>query len=248
MPEAAVNYVLGYGSLIDRASRLATTPRAFAAYPVIVDHLARGWWSHGRPIGFSTCFLGATADPDARCNGVLYPVSDVDLEETDRRESIYSRTAVSPEQLTFLDGRKALASDATVWYYAITDPASAGAEAPSARFPIVQSYIDVCLNGCFEIEALYPLAAEAEFARMFLTETRDWGPYWVNDRPFPRRPASSTPRAIQIDALLHEVMPDLFAQIELESAVRGATTAPRQEVSHGPATHFGHRTTRSMTS
>jgi hypothetical protein len=216
IPDAGTNYLFGYGSLIDRASRMATTPRAFAAYPVIVADVARGWWSYGRPIGFSTCFLGAANLAGARCNGVIYSVSDSELEETDRREAIYKRAAINPEQLTFLDGRKTLAHDATVWFYALPDGLTTSAEKPSARYPIVQSYLDLCLNGCLEIEALYPLAEEAGFTRMFINETRDWSPFWVNDRSYPRRPFATISRAGLIDTLLNEALPELFAQIQIE--------------------------------
>ncbi len=214
----SANFIFGYGSLIERASRTSTTPSAWAAYPVIVEGVARGWWGTGAQVGFSTCFLSAIIDPKGRCNGVVYPVTTAELEQTDRREWFYERTALDTHAITFLDGRRSPPEDAKIWVYALKEGSPTQDHRPSAKFPIVQSYVDVCLNGCFEMETLYPLAKEADYARMFVQETRDWGTYWINDRIYPRRSFNMTPRASQIDALLNELLPDLFAKIQLEPA------------------------------
>jgi hypothetical protein len=42
-------YIFGYGSLIERESRMATWPSAQFASPVIVKGVARGWFDHRRP-------------------------------------------------------------------------------------------------------------------------------------------------------------------------------------------------------
>ncbi|HUY75390.1 MAG TPA: gamma-glutamylcyclotransferase family protein [Ktedonobacterales bacterium] len=214
-PQTRTNYIFGYGSLIDRASRISTTPQAWAAYPVIVEGIARGWWSRGTPIGFSTCFLAAIGATGGRCNGVIYPVSPTELEQTDAREAIYERIRIDPAKIIFLDGRRSLPDDVAVWYYSLPSGTSLADNRPSAKYPIVQSYVDICLNGCFDLETLYPLAQEQGFARMFVAETRDWSRYWVNDRPHPRRPFATVPRALQIDALLNDVLPDVFPHIQI---------------------------------
>lgn len=210
------HYIFGYGSLMDRASRTATTPQAWAAYPVIVQDIARGWWIYGTPIGAKGCFLSAMATPGARCNGVIYPVSDVELAQTDQREVTYDRVPIKPENITFLDGRRALPDGADVWFYSLPQGASVEHSRATAQYPIVQSYVDTCLNGCLELEMLYPLAQDQQFARMFITETRDWSRHWVNDRLYPRQPFIAVPRSLQIDTLLHELLPDLYSNIKSE--------------------------------
>jgi hypothetical protein len=59
---------------------------------------------------------------------------------------------------------------------------------------------------------------------MFVQETRDWSAFWVNDRVHPRRAFATVPRAFQIDALLSELLPDLFEHIQIEPAKWSADT------------------------
>lgn len=218
MASKVQHYVFGYGSLIERESRTRTTPHAEHAPPVIVRGVQRGWWSHGTDIGFSTCFLGAKILPSAECNGVIYRVSDEELAQLDERESMYDRVQVAPEHITLLDGRNQLDSDAVVWVYAARQTTQNTFQQPTPRFPIVQSYVDICLNGCLEVEAEYPQAKAIGYARKFVQTTQDWSRYWVNDRLYPRRPFIFVPRAFQIDRLLHEEVPQHFSQIQIEPA------------------------------
>jgi hypothetical protein len=73
---------------------------------------------------------------------------------------------------------------------------------PSNEHPIVQSYVDICLNGCLEIGATYPLFKQANFAQRFMETTRNWGTPWINDRIYPWRPFVHVPRASAIDSLI----------------------------------------------
>ena len=83
----------------------------------------------------------------------------------------------------------------------------------------MQSYVDICLNGCLEIEATYPLAKEAEFAETFLKTSTNWSKYWVNDRIYPRRAFIYIPNASKIDALIKKVLgEEIFSSIEIEPA------------------------------
>jgi hypothetical protein len=77
---------------------------------------------------------------------------------------------------------------------------------PVGDGPIVQSYVDVCLDGWLEIEAMYAPAKTANFAERFVRTTTNWGPPWINDRLYPWRPFIHVPRAWQIDTLLREVL------------------------------------------
>src|SRR6185437_8481839 len=67
-------YVVGYGSLMQDASRARTTQQAGPAHPVEVAGYRRGWFERGSPVGFSTTFLGVIADQQGRLNAVMYKV------------------------------------------------------------------------------------------------------------------------------------------------------------------------------
>ncbi len=209
------DYIFGYGSLINRESRMRTTPDAFDAAPVIAKGLARGWWVRGQRPGLGPCFLAVEVQADAVCNGVIYPVSTDGLAATDRREASYHRVQVPPGNLTMLDGSAATAVDGVVWAYVADRDAR---QNPDPNYPIVQSYVDICLTGCIEVQETYPLAAEAGYAKMFIEETADWSIYWENDRLHPRRPHQYVPRAFEIDRLLSMHLTDLFAKIKLAPA------------------------------
>lgn len=208
------DYIFGYGSLMEQASRTRTVPSARVAAPVIVQNIARGWWIHGNPVRWSITFLGAQVATGAQCNGVVYPVSAFELAHNDRREARYTRVQIPAADIQFLDGSSGLPAEARVWFYSVPSELRT---VPDQQFPIVQSYLDICMNGCFEMEETYPLAKEVGFTEMFMAQTQDWNRYWVNDRLYPRRPYAFVPRARQIDQALNNHLPDLFAQIQLES-------------------------------
>lgn len=215
------NYIFGYGSLIETESRTRTTPQAVAASPVIVQGVERGWWAHGSPVGYSSCFLGArmSSNPNARCNGVVYKLSNAELEALDRRENMYERLLIPHESIRFLDDPVSKSLDGKTWIYAMPEHKSGNESKPTAQYPIVQSYVDICLNGCLEIEEAYPAAKDMKFAELFIETTLDWSHFWVNDRLYPRRPFIFVPRCFMIDALLNTALPALFSQIQLEPAI-----------------------------
>lgn len=199
-------------------SRARTSPHAGIAHPVEVEGYERGWFEHGSPIGFSTTFLGVRPEPRARMNAVIYAIEARELAATDARERSYCRSLVPLASVKELDARFALPGDAQAWIY-VTD-ASRIAMA-DARYPIVQSYVDVFLSGCFEQEERYSVR---NFARECIATTTGWSSHWVNDRIYPRRPFIHQPRAGEIDALLAATIPREFASIRLDA---GATAAPR---------------------
>jgi hypothetical protein len=71
---------------------------------------------------------------------------------------------------------------------------------PTAAIPMVESYVDICINGCLEIEALYRTAAG--FTQEFIKTSTGWNKYWVNDRLYPRRPFIYSPNSSAIDQAL----------------------------------------------
>jgi hypothetical protein len=204
-------YIFGYGSLIERQSRIATWPSAEFASPVVVQGVARGWFDQTDVPSWSPTYLGGIADEGAESNGVIFRVTPAEFDSYTQRETGYKPTEIAPSQITMLDG-SSTAPDGDIWYFANTRK-----RFPSDVHPIVQSYVDVCLDGCLEIEAMYPRAKQANFAERFVRTTSNWGPPWINDRIYPWRPFVHVPRAWAIDALIRKVLgQEMFAQITLK--------------------------------
>jgi hypothetical protein len=204
-------YIFGYGSLIERQSRMATWASAEFASPVVVKGIARGWFDQTDVPSWSPTYLGGIADDRAECNGVIFRVTPAELDSYIQRETGYRPTKIDPSQITMLDGNST-APDGDIWFFANTQK-----RFPSDVHPIVQSYVDVCLDGCLQIEATYPTAKQAKFAERFVRTTSNWGPPWINDRIYPWRPLVYVPRAWEIDALIRNVLgPEMFAQITLK--------------------------------
>ena len=80
---------------------------------------------------------------------------------------------------------------------------------PSVNYPILQTYIDVCLSGCLE--------HGEEFAREFVETTFKWSPFWLNERELARRPWVHQKEYVRIDRLLAELVPRYFRHRKLES-------------------------------
>jgi len=211
-------FIVGYGSLMEDESRKRTSPRAGPAHPVDLAGFERGWFERGSATGFSTTYLGVRPDSRARLNAVVYAVEPEEIGATDARESSYCRSAVLPASIAVLDPGFALPDNAQLWIY-VTDPRRVAP--PDARYPIVQSYVDVFLSGCLEQEERFHVS---DFARRCIETTTGWSEHWVNDRIYPRRPFVHQPRAGAIDRLLSSTVPGEFDSIRLEA---GATAAPR---------------------
>jgi hypothetical protein len=205
-------YIFGYGSLIEQSSRLRTTPRAICVLPATVSGFARGWWARTGSVGFSTTFAGAIPDSSASINGVVYAVTQQELEDTNKREQGYTPTDITGV-IQILGGD--YKPKDKVWMY-VNDfkPGQREESLPSPEFPIVQSYVDICLTGCLQIQGAFPDDA-GDFARMFIESTQAWSSYWENDRVNPRRPFVSVPQASTIDGLLAKFLPEDFSKIQL---------------------------------
>jgi hypothetical protein len=188
-----------------------TWPTAEFAYPAVVKGIARGWFNQTEGSSWSPTYVGGVPEEGAECTGVIFPVTADELDSFSRRESGYRPTRIDRSQIAMLDGSSA-PPDGDIWYFANIDK-----RLPSAEHPIVQSYVDVCLNGCIEIEAAYEQARRSNFAEQFIRTTAHWGPPWINDRIYPWRPFVHVPRARAIDALIRKVLgDDMFAQIKVK--------------------------------
>lgn len=210
-PDASrTQYIIGYGSLMQDESRKRSSPQAGEAHPIELQGYRRGWFSRGSSLGPSTTFLGAVQDAASHLTAVVYEVDPAEVLATDKRERSYCRAAVPASQVKPLGPVFQLAPDAQAWIYVSRGPSI---QLPSAKFPIVQSYVDVFVSGCLEQEERSGVAG---FARECILTTSGWSEHWVNDRLYPRRPFVYQPKARAIDHLLSKELPQYFGRIKLE--------------------------------
>jgi hypothetical protein len=203
-------YVVGYGSLMDADSRRHTLPEAGDGLPVAVQGYERYWGLNGPKIGFGTTFLVARPLEGATMNAVAFRLPDADaVQAYDARERSYCRALVPRESLQLLTLEDL--PDGQFWIYLRSEPTG---ERPSERYPIVQSYVDLFLGGCLELQERFDLP---EFARGCVETTRGWSGHWVNDRLHPRRPWVYQPRALSVDRVLTGALPELYpGEVEIE--------------------------------
>ena len=212
------NYIFGYGSLIENESRMRTTPEAATVYPVIVKGFKRGWFARTGENSLSTTFLGCIQDEESLVNGVIYKVSEDDLFKIDKREQGYIRKLIDISHVNFLFNIDD--NNVEIWIYTneFENIKQLENNLPNKNFPIVQSYVDMCINGCLEIEENYEKAKEIQFTKLFIESTEYWNKFWANDRIFPRRPFIYQPNANTIDTFLKNFLKEktLFNQIYIE--------------------------------
>ena len=196
--------IFGYGSLMDRRSRCSTIPDATFAIPAYVKGLARSWNMRSQRSPSTMTYLGATFIATKECNGVLFKTPNTALKNLDRRERNYQRERLDPNQIRLLD-TSAEVPDGDIWVYI-----SPSEKAPDASFPIVQSYLDICLNGCLEIEQEFGSSRACSFASDFIQSTANWSTHWINDRRCPRRPQAYITTTRTSDILLSEYQAEFF--------------------------------------
>lgn len=202
-------FIIAYGSLMESNSKKATDNRSGENKPVWVEHYQRGWFSKGLSDGFSTTYLGVIKSKHAHFNGTIFNLPAANsFKNYDAREKYYCRVLVTPRDIHLLTGKKLPRGQ--FWIYELKPELLAP---PSATYPIVESYVDIFLAGCLEIEEKYHLR---NFAAACVNTTSDWSLHWVNDRIYPRRPSLYQPRAATIDKLLQQQIPQFFQQIKLE--------------------------------
>jgi hypothetical protein len=214
------DWIFGYGSLIDVASRTLTDPLIGPARPAIVEGLRRGLVGARRTdAGYDVCRGGA---------GRARHLRRRDLREGRRNrranhgEHKYVFAKLDPAAITALDGGS-IDLDVTYGYYRQRDPH----EPPDEQAPITLSSVDIVMSGCLLVEQIFPLAAKARFMAHFVKSTSDWSTHWVNDRAYPRRPMSDQPATPAIDTCLAELLPTEFAGFA--SNDRCATGRPHRD-------------------
>ena len=193
-------YIFGYGSLLERASRTRTNSDAIGAWPARVVGFERGWFHQSKDFVGSTCtFLGAVEAASKTINGVIYAVAD--FESTKEREVGYTATPIHPGRIEMLDGGPDWNPGMTVYIFLSNPDSISKTKEPTSEIPMVESYVDICINGCLELEALYR-KVNGSFTKEFIDTTSGWNGYWVDDRIYPRRPFIYTPNAGAIDKAL----------------------------------------------
>jgi len=186
------NFIIGYGSLMERDSRISTNPAAYRVEPVMIKGFQRIWGHNGK--NYKTTFLTIIEKQDSQVNAIFYPLSIQGLQKLDEREKSYCRVKVDTNNLNFY-GRKVKVSNTNFWVYAAN---TARLQEPSESHPIAQSYVDIFLNGCMQIQQEYKIET---FAKDCVETTSGWSEHWVNDRVHARRPFQ-LPNAYKIDQLL----------------------------------------------
>jgi hypothetical protein len=185
--------VFGYGSLINADSRAVTgvSGRAVAAR---LRGWQRSWNVTATKLGMTA--LGITPASDAAMNGVVVQVSEGEIHRFDERERGYARREVFRSSCTSYRGDGL--PEGRIWVYVPEQPRE-----PTEECPIAQSYVDVVLSGCLDID-------EA-FAREFVRTTTNWHGCPFDDRERPQYPRAirdlPRERIAAIDRILKEEVP-----------------------------------------
>lgn len=202
---------VGYGSLMERASRTRTAPNTGEAMPAIVTGFERSFSSPGSPVGFSTTYLGVQTSPDEEMTAAVYRIYEAaDIKATDARERGYCRVGVDPAEIRLLDGSDVI-NDGQYWIYVNKPERRAYA---TERLPLVQSYIDIFVTGCQQLSQS-AIKFDGDFVAACILTTKGWSEHWVNDRIYPRRPFIYQPNAGSIDRVLQQHVPQ-FESIRIE--------------------------------
>lgn len=204
------HFVIGYGSLMEKASKDRSWPSSGVGLPVRVRGFERSWSARARTIGFGATLLGVARKDGADMVAALFRVLDpADFRAGDARERAYCRVEIAPSHVTLLDGSR-MPSEGKIWIYLLQPDHRRPAD---ARHPIVQSYVDIFLSGCIGLSHL--VVEDLDFLAECITTTQAWPLHWVNDRIYPRRPFHQ-PNATRIDEILHRKLPRQFEAIRIE--------------------------------
>jgi hypothetical protein len=211
LPDQPTQFVFGYGSLINSTSRNATAGKIVPAIPVRVS-AAFGYiraWVNRSSSGFTGLGLRKprTNEKASTINGVLYPVEGADMAKYDVREQGYTRVELPRDEIEPMSWQQ-LPASGRIWVYipvkADGEP-GVGLPGASAEFPLLESYVDVVVEGALEYSET--------FAHELLETTSDWSDFWLNDRELARRPWVYNPASSQVDALL-KATPEAAAKLE----------------------------------
>jgi hypothetical protein len=139
---------------------------------------------HGR-MGVEACHVGTTSGHRRRARRVASHRARqgcrlVGAEAAVPSDAIHLRLRIA-DQLRVPQGRL------RIWVYVPVRPDGApgeGLPGPGAAYPLLQSYIDVVVEGALEYGP--------DYAREPIETTADWSSYWLNDRELAPAPGSMT--------------------------------------------------------
>lgn len=193
-----------------KTSLQRTLPFVNEIEPIYLNNYVRSWNAlEDKTVTVSTTYLGINKVLDKKTSGVIFEVEHQFLSTLDKREFLYTREKVAFENIEFLANNKLdIQPEDEIWIYITSNP-----QKPSKKSPIIQSYVDVCISGCMELEEEFNLE---NFAQNFIQQTTNWSDHWVNDRIFPRAPHIHEPMAYNIDKLLFANVPQHFKNITIE--------------------------------
>ncbi len=201
-------FIIGYGSLMKEESKREDGANVGENFPIYVTGFERGWIEHSTDKRFGTTYLGAKAKPDAKMNAVYFKLTvPAEILNYDKRENTYCRIRVPREKIQSLAGIPL--PEGEYWIYTTI----ADETLPSSQYPLAQSYVDIFLSGCFELEKKFKLA---DFAKDCIKTTGSWSGSWVNDRVYPRTAIDNIPYVAEVDSLISETLPEYYNLIKIE--------------------------------
>jgi len=203
-------YIFGYGSLLSASSRSRTLLEEVPITPVLLHGYRRVWNVRADQLGGGISFLGLEPNPESKCNGILFEVNESQFERLVARESGYQQITLPLDSFEMQQqtGKPAVQEVTTFCYQSD--------HRPSDAYPIVQSYLDLCLEGCLELENRFERFEKGQVCKAFLELTEGWSKSWINDRLYARRPWVHTPLAEQIDQAIKEHLPQYLAHITIQ--------------------------------
>ena len=188
-----MNYLLSYGSLMNRYSREFYSGLVGDVIPVVLKGWSRGWCTQYPDEAAS--YAGAYPSPGSLLNTVLV-ATEID-DGIRQREREYRFTELDRNQFDLRSEQQGdfTAGAARYWICQTANPGIA-----DQATPLPQSYVDTCLLGCLES------GGEAD-ALELVEQTSGWDGVWVNDRQFsrpiyPRGALVSNSNYQQIDEIL----------------------------------------------
>ena len=188
------NFIIGYGSLMEENSRTRTNKEAINIKPILIKNFQREWGQRSQR--YKITFLTVSRKIGSSINAIYYPLNIKSIKKLDKRESGYCRHRVKFKELKFF-GKKVNPKNKNFWIYTAKKN---NILKPDNNHPIVQSYVDIFLNGCFQIQDKFNIY---NFSELCVETTKGWSSNWVNDRVHPRRPFL-IPNFYRIDSLLSE--------------------------------------------
>ncbi|MFC4891848.1 gamma-glutamylcyclotransferase family protein [Pseudofrancisella aestuarii] len=187
------NFIVGYGSLINSKSRQKTDPNAKKIYPIMIKNYERLWGKRSNK--YKITYLVVIPKLDSNFNAVYYSAKPEDISKTDEREKKYCRYKLKSKDIEQIGNITLKEGD--YWIYAKKE---SDIKKPNKEYPIKQSYIDIFIDGCKEVEKNFYLP---DFAELCVKTTKGWDKKnEKDDRDDPTRPLNINTSERKIDTLV----------------------------------------------